>query len=227
MTDARANHRRTLSLTGERFFAQPWWGLWVGVAMIGAVLIVAVVIPSHPLSVDSHWSNWMRESESGFLHHVALVFNALGHGLGRILSLAAIGAVLLVTRRWLALIAFGVSETVTPLAVNAIKLIVDRPRPPHELLHVAASSYPSGHVAYAGATAVALVVAFTRPGGRRVLWWLIAALAVAAMAWSRTYLQVHWLSDAVAGGVLGVGIALATFAAGQILTPLRRPPSSG
>ena len=186
-------------------------------------MIVGVVIPSHPLSVDSHWSNWMRESETGFLHHVALVFNALGHGLGRILSLAAIGAVLLLTRRWLALIAFGVSETVTPLAVNAIKLLVDRPRPPHELLHAASSSYPSGHAAYSGATAVALVVVFTRPGARRVLWWSIAALAVAAMAWSRTYLQVHWLSDAVAGGVLGAGIALATFATGQILAPVRRP----
>lgn len=28
------------------------------------------------------------------------------------------------------------------------------------------------------------------------------------MAWSRTYLQVHWLLDVTAGSILGVGVAL-------------------
>jgi undecaprenyl-diphosphatase len=37
------------------------------------------------------------------------------------------------------------------------------------------------------------------------------------MAWSRTYLQVHWLSDAVAGAVLGIGITLLCFAAVQTI----------
>jgi membrane-associated phospholipid phosphatase len=38
------------------------------------------------------------------------------------------------------------------------------------------------------------------------------------MVWSRTYLQVHWLSDAVAGATLGVGVALLTVAAVQIVS---------
>jgi undecaprenyl-diphosphatase len=37
------------------------------------------------------------------------------------------------------------------------------------------------------------------------------------MAWSRTYLQVHWLVDVLAGSLLGAGVALFVFAAIQLL----------
>ena len=79
------------------------------------------------------------------------------------------------------------------------------------------SSYPSGHAAYAGATAVILVLLFTKPRHRRG-WGLAAAAVIAGMAWSRTYLHVHWLSDAVAGAVLGIGVALISLAVVQILS---------
>ena len=32
------------------------------------------------------------------------------------------------------------------------------------------------------------------------------------MVWSRTYLQAHWLSDAVTGALIGIGVSLAVFA---------------
>jgi membrane-associated phospholipid phosphatase len=217
--ELRSTEAQSVSPARQRFLARPWWGLCIGAALIGIVVVVGALVPSGPLSMDSHWSAWMSDIETGSLHHLALVFNYLGRGLGRILSLVAIALVLVARRRWIALLAFAISESLTPLAVNLLKLFVDRPRPPDELVHVGGSSFPSGHAAYAGATAVALVLLFTRPGGRRAAWWAVAALAVAGMAWSRTYLQVHWLSDALAGAALGVGVALATFAAGQILTP--------
>jgi membrane-associated phospholipid phosphatase len=79
------------------------------------------------------------------------------------------------------------------------------------------SSFPSGHAAYAGATCVALVLLFAAPGTGRRLWWALATLGIAAMAWSRTYLQVHWLLDVIAGSLLGVGVALLVFGLAQRL----------
>jgi len=205
----RRAHRR------EQFIRRPRVALWCGVVLIALVALVGALVPAAPLALDQRWSEWMTDIQSGSLHHLALVFNWLGRGIGRALSLAAIGLALALTRRWWALLAFAATEGLTPLATNIVKHLVDRPRPAKAMLHATGSSFPSGHASYAAATAVALVLLFTRLGDRRLLWWSLAALVTAGMAWSRTYLQVHWLSDVVAGALLGIGITLASFAAVQ------------
>jgi undecaprenyl-diphosphatase len=53
------------------------------------------------------------------------------------------------------------------------------------------------------------------------MWWSLAVLATAAMAWSRTYLQVHWLLDVTVGSILGVGVALIVFGGVQMLATRR------
>ena len=135
---------------------------------------------------------------------------------------AGVGLVLLIGRRRAALLAFALAEALTPLLVNVIKLLVGRERPPDAMIEAHGSSYPSGHAAYAGATAVMLVLLFIPPGRLRRAGWVVAALLTAGMAWSRTYLQVHWLVDAVAGAALGVGVALLSLAAVQILSERAR-----
>jgi undecaprenyl-diphosphatase len=202
------------------------------VALIAVVVLVGLLIPTRPLGIDQNWSELMHDSEAAFFHQLALVFNYLGRGLGRALSLAAIGVALLVARRWRALLAFASTEALTPLTTNVFKHLVDRPRPPNPMLHANGSSFPSGHSSYAAATAVALVLLFSRPGKGRLIWWALAALSSAAMAWSRTYLQLHWLTDVLAGALLGTGIALLCFASAQIVRasqgtpqrPSRKPP---
>lgn len=202
--------------SGSVFVHRPKVTLLLGVTLIALVVLTGALIPAHALAVDERWSAWMTDIYAWALRHLALVFNYLGRGLGRALSLAAIGVALVLTRRWPALLAFAAAEALTPLATNLLKHLVDRPRPPCAMLHAAGSSFPSGHASYAGATAVALVLLFSRPGRLRLVWWSLAALAIADMAWSRTYLQLHWLSDALAGALLGVGVTLISFAAVQL-----------
>jgi membrane-associated phospholipid phosphatase len=185
-------------------------------------VLLALVVPGQPLAFEQRWADWMREIQRPVLEHIALAFNYLGRGLGRALTLAAIGIPLIVARRWWALLAFAVTEAVTPLTSSVVKGLVDRSRPPGGLVHPTGSSFPSGHAAFAGATFVALVLLFTKAGPGRYLWWWLAAAGIAGMAWSRTYLQVHWLLDVLAGSVLGSGLALLVFAGVQVLSESRR-----
>ena len=176
-----------------------------GAALLAAVGLAAVAVPAGPLAVDRSWAEAMRDLRTPFLTHVALVFDALGHGVWWLLPLLAVAAVLAAARRFLALAAFVAAETLSSLATGIVKAAVGRPRPPAALVHPVGSSFPSGHTAHAAVTCVALVL-LVAP--RRPAAWAAAALVVAGMAWSRTYLQAHWLSDVVAGAALGTGVAL-------------------
>jgi membrane-associated phospholipid phosphatase len=155
------------------------------------------------------------------LKDIALVFNALGRGVGRALLISAPAAVLFVARRRWSLAAFALTEALTPLISSITKALVDRPRPPVPLVHPSGASFPSGHSAFAGATAVAVILLFTHVGPRRRMWWSLAVFVTAGMAWSRTYLHAHWLLDVTAGSILGVGVALIVFGGVQVLATRR------
>ncbi len=201
----------------ERFLSRPTRSFRVGISLLGVVAVMTLVVPAGPLGVDQRWSEAMLDVRTSFLTDVALVFNWLGRGLGWALSLATVAIVLFARRRWVALLAFGVTEAATSLSSTLLKILVGRSRPSDGLVDPLGSSFPSGHAAYAAATCVALVLLFTLPESHRRWWWALAALGILGMAWSRTYLQVHWLSDVVGGSLLGVGIALTIFAGVQLL----------
>jgi membrane-associated phospholipid phosphatase len=225
--DGRDRARRPVTWPRSPVFvSRPRWALAIGTALLGIAVLMAIFLPAEPLRLDRRWAEAMHDVNTAFLTHVALVFNALGHGVGRLLSIAAVAVLLAVVRRWVALAAFLVVEALCSVGSTLLKDATDRPRPPDSLVHPSGSSFPSGHAAYAGATCVALVLLFTSPGRRR-LWWSLAAIGIAAMAWSRTYLQVHWLSDVAGGAALGIAISLVTFAGAQWWAGLSYPSGSG
>ena len=184
-------------------------------------MLIALLVPSQPLVVEQRWADWMREIQTPVLEHIALVFNYLGRGIGRALVLVGLGLPLIVAKRWWALLAFAATESLTPLLSSIAKAVIARPRPPDALIHPAGASFPSGHAAFAGATSVAIVLLFTKVGPHRRRWWWLAAAGTLAMAWSRTYLQAHWLLDVLAGSLLGAGVGLLVFASLQLLLRAR------
>lgn len=108
--------------------------------------------------------------------------------------------------RSLALVLLAASVA-RPLLEWSLKELVDRPRP--ELGQLVAGngpSFPTGHVMAAFAVWGLLPPVVALVSGRRAAWWWsvgISATVIGLVAFSRVYLGVHWLSDAVGALVLG------------------------
>jgi undecaprenyl-diphosphatase len=121
---------------------------------------------------------------------------------------AAAVALLAWRRHWLRLAAFGLAVLTSEVSIGTVKGAFDRPRPPGSLIATTAAAFPSGHAIASAVTAVGLVLVLAPPGPRRWRWEVRAVAFAAVMALSRVYLRAHWLSDTVAGGLLGAGLAL-------------------
>ena len=117
--------------------------------------------------------------------------------------------------------AVGLSSLLT-LFIKA-ELHVPRPHPLYSGWD--AFAFPSGHSAANAALYgfLAMVAAWELKSRRKLLVASIAALLVAAIAFSRMYLGAHWLSDVLAG--IAFGTAWAAFLAIAYLR--RNPPPVG
>jgi membrane-associated phospholipid phosphatase len=92
------------------------------------------------------------------------------------------------------------------LVTNGIKALVDRARPTlNPIAETFGPSFPSGHSSTAASfyAALALILARGRSARMRALLAGTAGGIAVAVASSRVLLDVHWLSDVVAGLMLG------------------------
>jgi undecaprenyl-diphosphatase len=89
---------------------------------------------------------------------------------------------------------------------NVDKALVERPRPPLHHLEAASNwSFPSGHATTSSAFYLALALVLTAGHRRARLAALTGAIIlVAAIAFSRVYLAVHYPADVAGGMLLGV-----------------------
>jgi membrane-associated phospholipid phosphatase len=111
-------------------------------------------------------------------------------------------------RRFLQLSAFALAVASSELLIGELKSAFHRVRPPGSLIGTSDFSFPSGHAVASAVTAVGLVVVLLPPGRMRWRWEVYAVVFAFLMALSRVYLRAHWLSDTIAGGLLGAGLAL-------------------
>jgi undecaprenyl-diphosphatase len=114
------------------------------------------------------------------------------------------------------------------LAVFAIKIACDRPRPPEHFAALGVDvnaplgvppdrSFPSGHAQTAFAAAVYLALLFPRGAA--------AFLALAALVGlSRIALGVHYPSDVIAGAVIGGAFSIAAFQIAKRIERRRASP---
>jgi membrane-associated phospholipid phosphatase len=139
---------------------------------------------------------------------LALVLNVLGGGIVTIPLRTLVAIWLGMQRRWRAFSTWVLTWLVAELITAMAKGFFHRGRPDVSIVETVGHSFPSGHAVAGAATAVALVLVLLPPGRERLRWELAAVGFAFVMAFSRVYLRAHWLSDVVAGVLLGAGVAL-------------------
>ncbi|WP_449374221.1 phosphatase PAP2 family protein [Arthrobacter psychrolactophilus] len=187
--------------------------------LAGAVTVSASA--NHPFfhTVDDGWYHFMVASRLPWLTTANRALDFVGNT-GMVIYATGLFLVLLRRHRRLAFFVAGANLGALALT-HLLKFLVARPRPVNRLVHVDSGSYPSGHVS---ATVVAMLTTAVVMG--RLWIWISAAILSVAMMYSRTYLGAHWVSDTVAGALLGVGLTLLLWAAVRDKCQLRHTPET-
>jgi undecaprenyl-diphosphatase len=182
-------------------------GLLAGAVVVGALVVWPVTEPAVQAVDDAVW-RFAGDVENRPTTAVAVALSWLGSAwVNWPLRVAAL-ALLAWRRHWLQLAAFSLAVVSSEVLIGPVKAAVNRPRPLGSLIVTSGDAFPSGHAIASAVTAVGLVLAVVPPGRARWRWEVRAVAFAVVMAMSRVYLRAHWLSDTVAGGMLGGGLAL-------------------
>ena len=196
---------------------------------VGALAVAAVPVtilayasthgwaPLHSVDAGTanHLHTWVagRPGLARFFEDVSSVFQP------QVLRAAtAIIVILLLLRRQRRLAAWaGVTMIAAAVLGDGLKALVSRARPqlPNAIASAPGFSFPSGHAVNSIAFFAMLVLLVTSLLSRRVgvLVWVMATILVVLVGFSRVALGVHYVSDVVAGWLLGAGLVGVTAAA--------------
>jgi membrane-associated phospholipid phosphatase len=174
---------------------------------VGGAAVAFAQLSSTLVAFDRSVADWGADRATDLSTTVLRAVTELGSTLPVIAIVTVVGVVEFRRIPSRALVPFLVLVVAgQALIVNVTKVLVDRVRPDFDqLAGFSGPSFPSGHAATAAAcfAAVALVLGRRRaPGFQALLAGAAAAVAVSVAA-SRVLLGVHWLTDTIAGVVIG------------------------
>jgi len=165
--------------------------------------------------LDEGWNQLMSQVRQPWVLSIAYALNSIGGGwIATLLVPLVIIGILWAVRGWRVAIFAAIAFLSSAALVQLLKHLFGRARPTDLLVTSDFGSFPSGHTANAATIAVVLWLVFPR------LWVaLVGAAWALLMALSRTLLSVHWMSDTIAGLLVGVAAALlaTVFCAGWLL----------
>jgi len=161
------------------------------------------------LPFDVPVERFIQSSNWGPVVQVFTAFDWLEGTRQQILAIAGIAIIAAV--RWRA-VPMVVLAALSGAVYTLTAMVIQRPRPSEELVHVirhtGSSSYPSGHVAFFSWFVVMLIVCLAMGRLPKAIvggLWVIATLVLLIVCIGRVYLGEHWPSDVVGGLALGLG----------------------
>lgn len=200
-------------------------GWWVDLVLLaGFVALTVALANGHLLTLDERVAGWALDYRPTPIYWLLRVLNYLGQGGQVLMPIAIVLAGLVAWRRQSIrpLLVFAAVFVLTYVTIGPLKIWLDRAAPAFEgperlelfnpyASGTAAMSYPSGHVANAlawyGVIAV-LLNALLRSLDRAPLspraYLALRVLPPAIVFCTTTWLAFHWITDSVAGLLLGL-----------------------
>ncbi|MFE6746473.1 phosphatase PAP2 family protein [Kitasatospora purpeofusca] len=201
---------------GERLLAGV---LAFGVAAVPVALLLVLIEANWPplqrLDAGTAW--YLHASvrdRPGVLAVLRFLSDGVWDPLTMRLLIAATVAWLLWRRAWRLAVWAAATVTASGLIGLVVKVTVARARPalPDPVTHAPGFSFPSGHSMTAATCCAVLLLVFAPVLGRR---WLpvartVAVISVLGVGCTRIALGAHWVSDVLAGWMLGSALVAAT-----------------
>jgi membrane protein DedA with SNARE-associated domain/membrane-associated phospholipid phosphatase len=220
MADPRVTRlRRRFAPQLEFFRARLSPGSYLGLhltmgalVMIGAVWLFGAiaedVVTRDPLTVvDKRVAAWFHAHMTPTLVAITAALSYLG-SVGVVSGITLLTALLLIWKRhWYRLLALFLTVPGGMLLNVLLKIAFARHRPRNPFIMVPGYSFPSGHAVAATLLygTLAVLIALTADAWRgRVSAFIVAALLILLIAFTRVALGVHYLSDVLGGITVGL-----------------------
>jgi membrane-associated phospholipid phosphatase len=188
---------------------------WLSTLVRAAGLLMGLGVVARQVSqrgwlvdVDGTITTWLVGHRTTILNQIApLVTNAFGPAVTACAAVLVAAVTVFRFHSYLGALIVIVTIGGASVCCTAMKLLLKRSRPPIGIQETLETDYsmPSGHVTGTVALFGMLVVVVGLGRSKAINRWLasVAVIVVAAVALSRLYLGVHWLTDVLAGMLLG------------------------
>jgi membrane-associated phospholipid phosphatase len=203
---------------------RPLLGWWLDLGLVAAFVGLTVALANgHLLGLDQRVADWALAHQPPPLYWTARVFNYLGQG-GQVLmpvGLILTGILAYRTRSWRAVLPFVAAFVLTYITIGPLKIWADRAAPRFDGPEKAvlfnpyasgakATSYPSGHMgnSLVWYAVIALLIGLLLRRPLRA-WesFAVRVLPVVVLFCTTVYTGFHWLTDSIAGVLLGLFLA--------------------
>ena len=185
--------------------------LWVAWGVLAYLASVNSFLPG-----DLSTTRWVQSFQSARMDALMTGVSVLGNPISVAIQVAVIaGTFLLTGRRKAALLVLLIPAII--LTNDGLQWVIGRPRPSPtmvvQLIETNSGSFPSGHVVWATALVVCLLLLVKAKQQRylRLAFWTLLVAFALLTGLSRIYLGAHWLSDVIGGYGFGALSAVGLF----------------
>jgi len=202
------------------------------VSALSAAVSIAILLGlffgwPHFKELDEGLLAVIQSERSSVLDRIMVVITRLGDFHTQLWAGVLLCVLLLILRQWRAAIFSILTLLGTATANGALKASFARVRPEVLMEPLSSYSFPSGHssAAFAFFLTLGVLAGRDQPPRLRLAWLVLASLPATAIALSRVYLGVHWMTDVTAGAVLAASICALSLTLVQWRAPMAALPA--